>query len=171
MTIWFRAITAGVLALALSGCILQSKSPLFTDAQAQLALAKYGTLATYEKSGNDWKRSSDQISFTPTANHYIAKAGKSELEISFVPIDGNWWALQAVEAARPATYVLVDAEARELLFYPIACKDLKDGGKFADAIAFVDSDCFVKPGADYKALFKSLTSTPGEASAKLVSTP
>ena len=171
MTIWFKAITAGVLALALSGCILQAKAPLFTDADAQLVLAKYGTLVTYEKSGADWNKSSDQITFTAKANHYIAKADKSELEISFVPIDGNWWALQAIETSKPAIYVLVDAEAKELLFYPIACKELKEGGKFAETIEFVDSDCFVKPGADYKALFKSLSATPGEASTKMVSEP
>jgi hypothetical protein len=171
MTNWFRTFIVGVLALALSGCILQSKSPLFTDAQAELALANYGNLATYEKSGNDWKKSTDQISFTPQGKHYIAKADKSELEISFVPIAGNWWVLQAVEAAKPAIYVLVDAEAKELLFYPIACKDLKEFGKLAGAIEFVDSDCFVKPGADYKALFKSLAATPGEASTKLVVEP
>jgi hypothetical protein len=171
MTIWFRAFTVGVMALALSGCILQSKSPLFTDTESKLLLANYGNLTTYEKSGNAWTKSTDQISFSPQVKHYIAKADKSELEISFVPIDGNWWALQAVEAAKPAIYVLVDAEAKELLFYPIACKDLKDSGKFAGDVEFVDSDCFVKPGADYKALFKSLTAAPGEASTKLMVEP
>ena len=171
MTIWFRAITAGFVALALSGCILQAKSPLFTDAQAQLLLAGYGKLTTYEKSGDAWNKSTDQISFVADAKHYIATADKSELEISFVPIDGNWWALQAIEAAKPAIYVLVDAEPKELLFYPIACKDLKESGKFAADVEFVDSDCLVKPGADYKALFKSLTAAPGEASTKLAVEP
>jgi len=171
MTIWFRAAGICVLALALSGCILQSKSPLFADADAKLLLAKYGKLVTYEKSGDGWNKSSDQIGFTPEANHYIAKADKSELEISFVPIDGNWWALQAVEAGKPAIYVLVDAEAKELSFYPIACKDLKDSGKFAADVEFADSDCFVRPDTNYMTLFKTLTATPGEASTKLVVEP
>lgn len=166
-----RAVFVVILGFMLSGCILQAKAPLFADADAQLLLAKYGTLTTYEKSGSDWKKSSDQISFTAQANHYLAKADKSELEISFVPVDGNWWALQAVEAGKPSIYVLVDAETRELLFYPIACKGLKDSGKFVGDIEFVDSDCFVKPGADYRALFKFLAATPGEATTKLVSEP
>ena len=171
MTIWFRILGIGIVALVLSGCILQAKSPLFAEGDAKLLLANYGKLVTYEKSGDGWNKSSDQIGFTPQANHYIARADKSELEISFVPIDGKWSALQAIEAGKPAIYVLVDAEAKELSFYPISCKDLKESGKFASDVEFADSDCFVKPGSDYKALFKALASTPGEASTKLVVEP
>ncbi len=54
MTIWFRAIFVGILAVALSGCILQSKLPLFGDAQAKRLLADYPNLVAYEESGQDW---------------------------------------------------------------------------------------------------------------------
>ena len=61
MTIWLRALSAVILAVALSGCILQSKLPLFGDAQAKRLLADYPNLVAYEKSGQDWVKSKEQF--------------------------------------------------------------------------------------------------------------
>ena len=166
-----RVMVAGVVALALSGCILQSKVPLFGDGDARMLLADYANLATFEKSAGEWAKAKDQIVFVAHGSHYTATLDKTELAIRFVPIKDSWWVLQAEEAAKPAAYLLVEAKPAEILFYPIACKTLKEQGSFAATIEFVDSDCFIKPGIDHAALFRALTATPGEPSTKLVSGP
>ena len=171
MTIWFRAFFAGVLAVALSGCVLQSRLPLFGDAQAKRLLAEYPNLVAYEKSGQDWVKSKEQFVISASGPRYTTTVDKTELVIRFVPITGTWWVLQAVEAGKPASYVLVDAQASELLLYPITCKALEASGNFTKLVKFAGTDCFIKFGADYKALFTGLSEAPGEATTKLVSEP
>ena len=171
MTIWFRAIFVGVLSVALSGCILQSRLPLFGDAQAKRLLAEYPSLVAYEKSGEDWVKSKEQFVIATSGRRYTTTVDKTELVIRFVPVTGTWWVLQAEEAGKPASYVLVDAQASELLLYPITCKALEASGNFTKLVKFAGSDCFIKFGADFKALFTTLSEAPGEATTKLVSEP
>jgi hypothetical protein len=171
MTIWFRAFFAGILAVALSGCILQSKLPLFGDAQAKRLLADYPNLVAYEKKGQDWVKSKEQFVISAKGPRYTATVDNTELVFRFVPIAGTWWVLQAVEAGKPTSYVLVDAQASELLIYPITCKALEASGNFSKSVKFAGSDCFIKFTADYKALFTALSEAPGEATTKLVSEP
>jgi hypothetical protein len=168
MRILVRVVLAGVVALALSGCILQSRLPLFGDGDAKLLLADYANLVTFEKTSGDWVKAKDQIVFVAQGAHYTATLDKTELDIRFVPIKDSWWVLQAEEASKPAAYLLVEARPAEILFYPIACKTLKDSGSFEKAIEFVDSDCFIKPDADFRSLFSGFTANPGEATTKLV---
>ena len=167
---WFRVILLGLLAFGLTGCILESKKPLFADADAKLLLADYPNVAAYERGDDGWKKSDDKFDLTPEASHYVLKSEKSEMQVSFVPVEGPWWILQASESSG-ATYVLVKAEAKELLVYTLDCKSLQESGKFESAIDFAESDCFVKPDADKMALFKSFTSDTTEPSSKLVSEP
>ena len=148
MGIWFRAILSSLLALGLSGCVLESKKPLFADTDAKLLLAEYPNLAAYERNDGAWKKSDDPFSFTPEASHYLLKSDSSDMWISFVPIGGPWWILQAAEAKGPTSYVLVKAEPKELLVYSLDCKSLKEAGKYENDIDFVGSDCFIKPEVD-----------------------
>jgi hypothetical protein len=168
MGIWFRMIFLGLLAIGLSGCILETKKPLFADADAKLLLADYPNLASYERDEGGWKKNADPLNFTPEASHYLVKSGTSEMSISFVPIEGPWWVLQAAEAAE-TSYVLVKADPKELLVYPLECRILRESGNFESDIKFKDSDCFVKEGADKTALFKALIGNASEPSSKLVS--
>ena len=171
MAIWLRALSVVILAVALSGCILQSKLPLFGDAQAKRLLADYPNLMAYEKSGQNWVKSKEQFVISAKGPRYTATIDKTELVFRFVPIAGTWWVLQAVEADKPTSYVLVDAQAGELLFHPITCKALEASGNYNEFVRFAGSDCFIKFGADYKALFTALSEAPGEATTKLVSAP
>ena len=41
---WFRVIFLGLLAFGLAGCNLETKKPLFADADAKLLLAGYPNL-------------------------------------------------------------------------------------------------------------------------------
>jgi len=171
MGIWFRAIFLGLLAFGLSGCVLESKKPLFTDAEAKPLLADYPNLAAYERDNGGWKKSADQISFTLEASQYLVKSGTSEMQLSFVPVEGPWWVLQAAEPEGPAAYVLVKAGPKELLLYSLECKTLKESGKFERDIEFKDSDCSVKAEVDKIVLFKALIANASEPSTKLVSEP
>jgi hypothetical protein len=171
MGIWFRMILLSFLAFGLTGCNLETKKPLFADADAKLLLADYPNLATYERDDGGWKKSDDFLSFTPEVSHYLVKSGKSDMQVFFVPVEGPWWILQGTESAGPTSYVLIKAEPKELLVYSLDCKSLKDAGKYENDIDFVDSDCFVKADTDAMALFKSLIAAAKEPSTKLVSEP
>lgn len=170
MGIWFRVIFLSLVAFGLTGCILETKKPLFTDSEARLLLADYPNLAAYERDDGGWKKSDDPLSFTPEGSHYLFKSGTSAMTISFVPIEGQWWVSQGTEATA-TSYVLVKAGPKELLVYSLGCKELKEAGKFETGIDFVNSDCFVKAEADAMALFKALIANAGEPSSKLVSEP
>jgi hypothetical protein len=170
MGIWFRVIFLSLLAFGLTGCNLETKKPLFAEADAKLLLADYPNLAAYERDDGGWKRNADPLNFTPEASHYLVKSGTSEMSISFVPIEGPWLILQAGEAAA-TSYVLIKAEPNELLVYSLECKILKESGKFENDIEFTDSNCSVKEGADKTALFKALIGNASEPSSKLVSEP
>ena len=168
MGMWFRAILLSLLAFGLTGCNLETKKPLFAEADAKLLLADYPNLAAYERDEGGWKKNADPLNFTPEASHYLVKSGTSEMSISFVPIEGPWWVLQASEATA-TSYVLIKAEPKELLVYSLECKILKESGKFESDVEFKDSNCFVKEGADKMALFKALIGNASEPSTKLVS--
>jgi hypothetical protein len=168
MGMWFRAILLSLLAFGLTGCNLETKKPLFAEADAKLLLADYPNLAAYERDEGGWKKNADPLNFTPEASHYLVKSGTSEMSISFVPIEGPWWVLQASEATA-TSYVLIKAEPKELLVYSLECKILKESGKFESDVEFKDSNCFVKEGADKMALFKALIGNASEPSSKLVS--
>ena len=116
MGMWFRAILLSLLAFGLTGCNLETKKPLFAEADAKLLLADYPNLAAYERDQGGWKKNADPLNFTPEASHYLVKSGTSEMSISFVPIEGPWWVLQAPEATT-TSYVLIKAEPKELLVY------------------------------------------------------
>ena len=117
MATCLRVIFLSLLAIGLVGCNLETKKPLLTDAEAKLLLADYPNLAAYERDDGGWKKSDDPLNFAPEGSHYLVKSGNSEMQVSFVPLDGPWWILQATEAAS-ASYVLVKAEPKELLIIP-----------------------------------------------------
>lgn len=171
MGTWFRVIFLGLLAFGLAGCNLETKKPLFADAEAKLLLADYPNLAPYERDDGNWKKSTDPLSIKPEAAHYLVRSGNSDMVISFVPLDGPWWILQAAETTGASTYVLVKAEPKELLIYSLECKALQESGKFGTEIEFKDSSCFVNNGADKMSLFKALIGSASEPSTKLVSEP
>jgi hypothetical protein len=170
MGTWFRVIFLALLAFGLAGCNLETKKPLFADAEAKLLLANYPNLAPYERDDGAWKKSTDPLSIKLEASHYLVKSGNSDMVISFVPLEGPWWILQAAETGG-ATYVLIKTEPKELLIYSLECKKLRESGTFGSEIEFKDSSCFIKEDADKMGLFKALIGSASEPSTKLVSEP
>ncbi|HUQ37067.1 MAG TPA: hypothetical protein VM144_11885 [Aestuariivirga sp.] len=171
MGTWLRVIFLGLLAFGLGGCNLETKKPLFSDADAKLLLADYPNLAPYERDGGGWKKSADPLSIKPEAFHYLVKSGNSDMVIFFVPLEGPWWILQASEPSRSSTYVLIKAEPKELLIYSLECKTLQGSGKFGAEMEFAGSSCFIKEETDKMGLFKALIGSASEPSTKLVSEP
>ena len=171
MGTWFRVIFLGFLAFALAGCNLETKKPLFADTDAKLLLADYPNLAPYERDGGGWKKSDDPLSIKPDASHYLVKSGNSDMVISFVPLEGPWWILQASETSGASTYVLAKAEPKEVLIFSLECKRLQESGKFVSEIEFSGSSCFIREETDKMALFKALIGSASEPSTKLVSEP
>ena len=169
MGIWFRVIFLGLVAFGLSGCNLETRKPLFADADAKLLLADYPNLAAYERDDGNWKKSADSLNLTAEVSHYLVKSGTSDMAVSFVPLEGPWWILQAAETTGTSSYILVKAEPKELLLYTLECKKLQESEKFGAEIVFKDSSCFIKDGADKMALFKALMGSASEPSTKLVS--
>jgi hypothetical protein len=171
MGIWFRAIFLSLLAFGLAGCNLETKKPLFADADAKLLLADYPNLSPYERDDGGWKKSTDPLSIKPDASHYLVRSGNSDMVISFVPLEGPWWILQAAETTGTSSYVLVMAEPKELLIYSLECKKLQESGKIGDEIEIKDSSCFITENADKMGLFKALIGSASEPATKLVSEP
>ena len=165
-------LIAVILCFGLSGCILQSEKPLFTDEQGELMLKAYGSrFASYSLDNGIWKKDEGTISFTPTGQHYTASDGKTDFSVTFAAIGGSWWAMQGQEAGKPPNYYLADTREGEVLFYPLACKELQGSAKFGAFIDFKDDDCFVKEGVDAMAMFKSLVAKPPPVGMKLVPLP
>jgi hypothetical protein len=171
MGTWFRVIFFGLLTMGLAGCNLETRKPLFAEADAKLLLADYPNLASYERDGGAWKKSADPLSIKPDASHYLVKSGNSDMVISFVPLEGSWWILQAAETTGTSSYVLVKAEPKELLIYSLECKKLQESGKFGSEIEFAGSSCFIREETDKMSLFKALIGSASEPSTKLVSAP
>jgi hypothetical protein len=164
-----RLAVVAFLSVLLSGCILQSREPLFDDADGSLLLKDYGTrFASYTFTGAEWKKEDDTITFTAEQHHYIAGDGKSEVPVTFVQLGGDWWVMQGVEVGKPTAYLLAQARMGEVLFYPLTCKSLQEAGGFEDTVSFEGDDCFIRDGTDVLALFATLAASPGKPSTKLV---
>jgi hypothetical protein len=164
-----RIMTALFLSLLLSACVLQSEVPIIAASDGEPLLKDYGLhFANYSLENGAWKKENDAIAFTIEGKHYTATTGDSSLDIAFQNISGAWWAMQAVEKDKGATYLLVEAKPSELLVYPVSCSALEKSGKFGDTVEFKGDDCFVKDGTDAKAMFKALLDFSGPAEMKLV---
>ena len=164
-----RIIVTSLLALVLTGCVLQSKTPLIAANAGEALLDSYGlTFVSYGLSNGKWKKDNDVLTFTPDGQHYKITGGKDTLDVAFKKLDGNWWLLQAEETGKQPVYSLVDAQKDELFLYPMACKSLKDAGAYEAWVEFKGDDCTIKEGADTAALFKAFAADPGPQTTRIV---
>lgn len=167
-----RLSAAILICLALTGCILQSKAPLFSDADGEMILAGMGTDFTpYSFSNGQWTKEDDIIRFTPAGGHYVATDGKSSIDITFSKLSGGFYVLQAVEKDKPTVYGLVELGKGEIVFHPLTCTALRETGSFASYVTFKDDDCMVKDDADTGAMFAAMAADPVPSPSKLVAIP
>ena len=158
------------LCLFLCGCMLQSTEPLFSDAEGKPLLKSYGeNFVTYTMVKGKWEKEKDQIKFAPADNHYIVHSEKSDIAVLFVPLNDKWWVMQASEQGQSSTYLLAQAQAKSVMFYFLACKDLKAMSGIEGAITFDKKDCTATSKMT-KIKFLELTKHTGAGEMKIEAT-
>ncbi len=154
-----------VLALAaavLCGCVLQSRAPIYGDTDAALVLGPTGGIVKM----SDWKNGrwvetdDERVEIGAVGKHYVVKS-KTDVELHFVKLKGNWFVVQGVETGSAAVYMLAEVKDRGAEGRVLACKDLKANAAVARWITHEGDDCFVKPGTMAKELFTALLDNPG----------
>jgi hypothetical protein len=155
--------------LVLGACVLSAKEPLYADSDAKLIFdAPDVTFTPYSLKNGQWVVEDETMVLKAEGNHYLATADKSLGQFAFVPLQGDWYIVQAGEGKKPPIYALIRNDKGELHVFVLACNAVK---KLADAnahVEFVKDDCFLKPGVDHKPLFLALSANPGPDTMKLV---
>jgi hypothetical protein len=171
----FRRILASLtLCLLLSGCVLESQTPLFGDTQGVLALKDLGNEFTMESfADGKWKAEEGKAVFTPAGRHYMVTTpdGKEPIEVLLVPMEGNRFVGQAREnREKPFQYLIADVGQGEVLLSLLSCDELKELGTFADDIAFDGGDCTLA-GVPDLALFQRMAKAIAPAKSRLRPAP
>ena len=157
----------------LAGCVLQSRTPVFSESDAgalPIALGTRFIMENHDKAG--WTKEEGNFTLQPEGKHYVASDGdkKSDVEALFVPLGNNWWVMQAAAPGDPNVYMLAEWTDGALLLHPLDCADLKSQPSAAAAVSFEGDDCYLKgtPGLDYFRQFTTGTTpatmrlTPGK---------
>ena len=157
-----------IAAMALGGCVLQSRVPLYTDAAGELVLGSTGgrALISSWKDGK-WVKDTDTATVTIAGQHYEATSESSVIDLTFVRLRDDWYVLQAVERGRPAVYMLAEISERTAEITTLACTDLKKDASLAPRISYDGDDCFIRPGLHMEGLFLKVLEHPGEPSSRL----
>jgi hypothetical protein len=171
----FRQVLASLaFCLLLSGCVLESQTPLFGDTQGVLALKALGNEFTMETfADGKWKAEEGKAVFTPEGRHYMITTpdGKEPIEVLLVPLEGNLFVGQARESReKPFQYLIADVGQAEVLLSLLSCDELKALGTFADDIGFDGGDCSFARVPDL-ALFQTLAKAIGPAKSRLRPAP
>ena len=155
-------------ALALCGCVLQSRTPLYDDSSGELVLGQIAGAALMSSwKDGAWVRDKDPVSIAIVGRHYEAHADAATIVLTFVKLQASWFVLQAVEVSKPAVYMLAEVRSEAAEIYPLACSDLKKNPELAKWISHEGDDCFIQTGAPAKELFGKLVKNPGEATSRL----
>jgi hypothetical protein len=158
------------LCLLLSGCVLESQTPLFGDTQGVLALKALGHEFIMETfADGKWKAEEGKAVFAPEGRHYMLTAPdeKEPIEVLLVPLAGNLFVGQARESReKPFLYLIADVGKEEISLSLLSCDELKALGTFADDLRFSGGDCTFA-GVPDLALFQKLAKAIGPAKSRL----
>lgn len=155
------------VALALCGCVLQSRAPIFNDSQSELVLGGQGGLtrtASFVK--GQWEDEKEQLPIAVEGKHYVVR-DKTAVIVNFIPLSGTRYVMQVRENDGPAAYLLAEVTGKIAEARSLACTDLKKNAALAEAVDYQGDDCFIRPGTDAKKLFTTLADIPGKASFRL----
>lgn len=162
-----RFIALAAAALLLAGCVLQSREPLYTDSQSELALGRIGgTTETANLRDGKWVVDPERAVIAVEGKHYVVR-GKSDVALHLTKLQGSWFVLQAREAQGPAGYMLAQVKEQVATVHPLLCKDLAKKHDASHSISFVGDDCGINTGTDPKKLFTSLIKKAGKPSFRL----
>jgi len=167
-----RFAVLAALILTLAGCVLQSREPVFGDEQSSLVFgAAPVTMKSYSWKDGEWTEDKERLALTVEGRHYVAKEDESSAGLAFIPLSGDWFAVQATEAAKPTNYTLATVKDGVAVFHLLECADLKKRAGLEAYITYQRDDCFIKEGVAAMALFGELVKQPGEPSAKIEPLP
>lgn len=167
-----RMAVLGVCLLALTGCILQSERPLFSDADSVLVLGSVSGTARLESlEKGEWVAEKDPVTITVKGNHYEALAEKSTVILHFVSLGGNDYVLQGSEDGKASSYLIAEVKDGVALVRPLACKDVKQEMKVSRWIKYDGDNCSVPLGSPAKMIFRTLADTKGEFNSRLAILP
>lgn len=163
-----RTFSAVLLMFILSGCVLQSKAPLFGDSEAKLVFGDGPQVArVFSRKDGAWVDENETVTLTPEGQHYVAMAKDGAVTLRFIPLQGPRFVVQANEADKPPVYLLADVGRRSADFRVLSCDDLKSNGAISQWVSYQGDDCFVEDHAPRDQLFKAILAMPGEASSRL----
>lgn len=139
-------------AIALSGCVLHESTPLFTDADATLALGtKPLNFAVYELKDEGWVPTSELPSpATITGNHYVVTEPVADNEAPlfdeyyFITLDPTHYLIQA-NAKGEADYAGATWDGTTLLVSLLDCAVLKTHLATNLLVVFEDDSCSLQP--------------------------
>jgi hypothetical protein len=161
------ALLAAAACLLLSGCVLQSKDPLYGDDSADLALGSAGgTTESASRKDGAWVIDGDPMPIVVQGRHYVVH-DKTDMTLLFARLEGDWYVLQAREGNGPAAYMLAEVRNQVAEVHPLLCRDLALDQEAAAQIEFKGEDCAIKTGASPKRLFTALVNKSGDATGRL----
>jgi hypothetical protein len=158
-----------VLGFLLGGCMLQSKTANFSEADGSLALGKKGgTFLSYNLDSGVWKSDAKPIVFKAVGRHYeVTEKGKTT-QVLFVPVKGTWDVVQFIDEGKTFVYALADVQKDAVYIHPLICSDLKKMALDKSVVEFVKDDCLLKTPLKAGG-FKSFVASAGPHQLKFVS--
>lgn len=169
---WKRLAVLGLCLIGLTGCILQSEQPLFSDKDSVLALGdKSGAAKIESLDKGEWVAEKDPVTITVKGKHYEAVSEKSTVVLHFVSLGGNDYVLQGSEDGKESSYLIAEVRDGVAMVRALACTDLKKDSRVSDWIKYDGDNCFIAPGSPAMQLFMALAETRGEFTSRLAILP
>ena len=160
-------VALALVAVALCGCVLESRKPIYSDSQSVLALgASGGPVKMSSWRDGKWEDDGERPVITIVGQHYEATDDSSTVVLNFVALDGDWHVLQAIESDQLPVYMLAKVNAQTADVYTLDCTDLKRNASLSNWVEYEGDDCFIKPGAPGTDLFKALVKTTDHPSSR-----
>ena len=141
--------------LLLSGCVLHSKTPIFTEADAVPILGHHAhSFAAYDSKDGVWVAMDDPtVRVIPVGRHYTV-ADPTDVNptridsYAFIPLDAARYIVQASTQGDPgADYAIATWDGRELRVSPLDCDKLKTSLKTNALVGFLNQSCAPYPTA------------------------
>jgi hypothetical protein len=160
-----------LVAVALGGCVLESKAPLFAEAQGVLVIGSSPpAMAAWNLKDGKWVRSGPDappLQLVAEGQHYSAAIPDKPGELMtmlFVPLAGGSYAMQ-VGATNEAniTYVIATIQGGDILVSPLFCTDLKTAKARPTNIVYDRDSCLavgIKDAAAFMADLARIAPAP-----------
>ena len=140
-------------AFFLSGCILQSPAPNFSEADGKPLFGKNGgTFLSYEFSDGKWNTDGKDIRIVAVGQHYELADVTDVTKMVFIPLGGPWWFAQTTEASGKSAYGIVRVKGAEFYLFALACSKLKNNVAAIPFVDFEKDDCLLAPNTEVQKL-------------------